>query len=121
MSKSIKELTKIIDDFSKAREWDNNEPNHLITSTFIELSELAEHYQWKNQFEKFNEEKKLIVGFEFVDVLFYLFRIASKSNIDIEKYFDIKVKRMEVKFPVGSDYEKQHKIYRKTGKNKKYE
>ena len=122
MGKSIKQLTKVIDDFCDARDgWENNEPNNLITSTFIELGELAEHYQWKNKFEKFNEEKKLMVGYEFVDVLFFLFRIASKSNIDIEKYFDMKVKKLEVKYKVGTDYQKQHEVYRKTGKSKKYE
>ena len=119
MAKSIKELTKEIDDFSEVRDWANDDPNQLITSIFIELGELAEHYQWKNEFEKFSEEKKLEVGFEYVDVIFYLFRLASKSGIDIEKYFNLKIKKLETKFPIGSDGTKQHLLYRKTEKNKR--
>jgi NTP pyrophosphatase (non-canonical NTP hydrolase) len=115
------ELTKMIDDFADIRDWTNNDPNQLITSIYIELGELAEHHQWKDKFEKFDEDEKKEIGFEYVDVLFYLFRLASKSGIDIEKYFDEKFEKLKIKFPIGSDCKTQHNLYRSTGKNKKYE
>jgi len=124
MGKSIKQITDIIEKFCEERKWWNEDPNQLLTSTFIELGELAEHYQWKNKFEKWDEVKKREVGYEFVDVIFYLFRIARQSNIDIEKYFDEKLPKLEKKFLIGQSSKEHFQIkkdYRKTGKNKLYE
>ena len=121
MSKSIKEISESINNFANERGWENSDPNQLIASIHIELGELAEHYQWKDNFTKLDEDEKREVGFEFVDVMFYLFRLASKSGIDIEKYFDSKIEKLAVKFPVGADRKTQHDLYRKVGKNKKYE
>ena len=112
---------KLIDNFSDERGWENNDPNILITSTLIELGELAEHYQWSNTFKKYTDIQKKEIGFEFVDVLFYLLRIASKSKIDLDKIFLEKVEKLRIKFPVNSDYLEQHNLYRKTGKNRLYE
>ena len=125
MAKSIQELTKIIGKFADERDWKNNDPNQLLTALFIELSELAEHYQWKSEFEKYSEKKKREIGYEFVDVIFYLFQLARKSEIDIEKYFDEKLPKLAKKFPVGiglnnKAWENVHKKYRKEGKNKLY-
>lgn len=123
MAKSIQEITKIIDDFSAARGWANDDPNQLISSIMIELAELAEYYQWKSKFEKFDQETKEAIGYEFVDVIFYLFKLASRSGIDIEKYFDLKLPKLAKKFPIGAsedDYRATRKQYRKTGKNKLY-
>jgi NTP pyrophosphatase (non-canonical NTP hydrolase) len=121
MSKSIAEITKIIKDFSDERGWANNDPNQLITSILIELGELAENYQWKDKVPNFTEEQKTEVGFEFVDIIFYLFRLAQKSEIDIEKYFDLKLPKLAAKFPVGKDVFEARAEYRKAGKNKRYE
>jgi NTP pyrophosphatase (non-canonical NTP hydrolase) len=123
MAKSIKEMTEIIVNFSEARGWKNENPSHLLNSILIELGELAEHYQWKNDFGKIlnaDDNKKTEIGFEFVDVIFYLFRMAHNSGIDIEEYFDKKLPKLEEKFKIGSDYKKAHVDYRKSGKNKLY-
>ena len=121
MAKSIKEITDIINKFSNERGWLNEDPNQLITSIFIELGELAEHYQWQDTFKNVDHGKKTELGFEFVDVIFYLFRLASHSNIDIEEYFDKKLPKLYEKFPVGKDPKQAHDEYRNTGKNKVYE
>ncbi len=121
MKKSLSELTGIIETFVKERDWKGYKPNPLISSIMIELGELAEHYQWKDDFENFDEEEKLELGFEYVDVVFYLLLLASRSDIDIEKYFDLKMKKLAVKFPLGADTKTQHELYRKTGKNRRYE
>ena len=124
MAKTLQEITNIIVEFCDKRGWKNERPNDLIGSVLIELGELAEHYQWKNQFEIFDDEKKREVGYEFVDILFYLFRLSYNSGIDIEKYFDEKLPKLEKKFPVNAkkgEWHKAHEEYRKTGKNKTYE
>ena len=60
----------------------------------------------------------------FVDVFFDLFRLANNSGIDIEKYFDEKIPKLEKKFPVGQtndEIKKAHDDYRENGKNKTYD
>lgn len=123
MAKSIQEITRIIDEFSTARGWRNEDPNQLITSIFIELGELAENYQWQSKFKQLSAAEKRAIGYEFVDVIFYLFRLASHTGIDIEKYFDEKLPKLAAKFPIKPDksWKQIHQDYRKQGKNKLYD
>ena len=82
------------------RDWKNTNPNQLISSILIELAELAEHYQWQNDFSKIDnlsKAEKEELGYEFVDVLFYLLRLAHRSNIDIEEYFYKKLPKIRTK------------------------
>lgn len=98
--KSLQDLEDEIIKTCEMRDWQNKDPNQLISSILIELAELAEHYQWQNDFSKIvklPEEKKDELGFEFVDVLFYLLRLAHRSNIDIEKYFYKKLPKIRTK------------------------
>jgi NTP pyrophosphatase (non-canonical NTP hydrolase) len=119
--KSLKQLGAIVDKFTKERGWEHSDPNLLISSILIELGELAEHFQWKNEFETLSETKRKEIGYEFVDVIFYLLRLANKCDIDIEKYFDEKIPKLAKKYPINCNWEKAHDHYRKTGKNKLYE
>jgi NTP pyrophosphatase (non-canonical NTP hydrolase) len=124
MSKSLKQIADLVENFCVERGWKNSNPNQLIASIFIELGELAEHYQWRDKFEKYTPTKKREIGYEFVDVLFYLLRLANNSGIDIEHYFDIKLPQLRKKFPIGitdEQWDKVHNEYRKNGKNKLYE
>lgn len=118
---SIKSLTKKISKFCEARGWSHSNPTGLLTATFSELGELAEHYQWQKEFKEFSEEEKKEISYEFVDVLWYLFRLAEKSGIDIEKGFEEKFPKLEKKFPIGCNPKLQHDLYRKSGKNRLYE
>lgn len=124
MSKTLAEIQKTIEDFMIVRKWENNDPNQLIASILIESGELAEHFQWKSTFKDYDEDKKREIGFEIVDVLVYLLRIANKSGIDdLAKYFDEKWSKLEEKYPVGQtreEYWATKKHYRETGKNKDY-
>lgn len=120
MAKTISDMTAEISKFCSERGWKNFDPNHLITSVLIELGELSEHYQWKSKFEDWDETKKREVGFEFVDIIFYLFLIAKESGIDIEKSFYEKLPLLKKKFKPGEDSSEAHREYRRTGKNKLY-
>ncbi len=117
----MNDVIKKIEEFCLKRDWKNDDPNQLLSSIFIELGELAEHYQWTSKFKVLKEDEKVEVSYEFVDVVFYLFRLAGKSGIDLDKAFAEKLKKLEIKYPIGSDLATQHNEYRKTGKNKKYD
>jgi len=78
----------------------------------------------KIKFKKYSDEEKKSIAFEIVDIINYLFRLANKSDIDIEKYWDMKMKKLEEKFPNGIDgqgYKKVKEDYRRSGKNKLYD
>jgi len=122
--KTLSEITSEVMDFANERGWVKEDPTSLINAIFIELGELADHYQWKHDFKeikKLEGKKKKEVGYEFVDVFIYLLRLAYRSNIDVEKYFNEKMPKLKEKFKVGGDSKKAHAKYRKTGKNKTYD
>ena len=73
------------------------QPNQLLVALIGELGELSEHYQWQDTVPAWGEEKRREVGYEFVDVLFYLLRLAHASGIDVGHYFDEKLPRLEEK------------------------
>jgi|SRR3990167_8339817 len=107
MSKSLIEIENDIVRVCESRNWNDTDPNQLISCIMIELAELAEHYQWQSDFskiDKLNKEEKEELGYEFVDVLFYLLRLAYKSNIDIEEYFYKKLPKIMTK-----KYDKSYK------------
>ena len=118
MSKTVNQLVKDVENFCSTRDWKNDDPNQLISSILIELGELAEHYQWTSKFKDYSGEDKKEIGYEIVDVLFYLLRLAGKSGIDVEKAFSDKLQKLEAKYPVGSDWKTQHYSYRSARKNK---
>lgn len=123
MAKSLKQIQQDVNKFSIERGWINADPNQLISSIVIELAELAEHFQWEKDFNKvknYSDEKKKELGFEFMDVLFYLLRLASASEIDVEKYFYLKLPKLAEKYKIGGNYLKAKQNYRKLGLNKTY-
>lgn len=123
-NKTLSEYGQIMKEFADVRGWSNENPTQLFMALTLELAELGEHYQWKNKFEVLDEDKKREIGYEFVDVFNYLIRMAERSGIDIEKYFDEKMPKLAKKFPIGAtirDHRLSQENYRKTGKNKLYD
>lgn len=121
MRKSLSTIQKDVDNFCVKRGWKNDDPNQLITSVLIEMAELAEHYQWKNKFEKFNKKEQKEIAYEFVDVIFYLCRLANQTGVDLTDSFYDKLPKLEKKFKVGESAKKAKLEYRRKGKNKLYE
>ncbi len=118
---TLKQLTERIREFCEERGWSHSNPTGLISSTLVEMGELAEHYQWQKEFKSFTKEEKKEISYEFVDVMWYLIRLADKSGIDLEEAFEEKIPKLAKKFPVGSNPQEQHDLYRKNGKNKLYD
>lgn len=121
---TLKEIAIEIKEFSKERNWKNNDPSQLLVALNTELGELSEHFLWKNQFDEMSEDKKKEIGFEMVDILFYLLQFANKCGIDdLGALYSEKIKKLAIKYPVGfnkTQYEQQRDLYKKTGKNKLY-
>lgn len=123
-NKSLKQLQKEIQEFNKERSWEKyHSPNNLIAAITAELGELADHYRWREDYNflsKLSKDEKEALEFESVDVLNYLMDLANYSNIDISSAYEKKMPKLREKFPVNVDFEKAHKDYRKSGKNKNY-
>ena len=100
MPHTLKDMEDEVVKICEHKNWRTRDPNQLISSIMIELAELAEHYQWQNDFSKienFDEDEIRELGYEFVDVLFYMLRLAHRSGIDIEKYFYEKLPKIKNK------------------------
>jgi len=121
----LKEIQTVIREFCKPRGWGGEAPNALLMALVMEVAELGEHFQWKRNWPEMDDKKKKSVGYELVDVLFYLLRIAEECNIkDLGGLFYEKLDKLAIKFPEGAsddDYKRAKEEYRKNGKNKRYD
>jgi len=102
-------LNKINDEvskFVKERKWDKyHSPKNLSMALSVEVSELVEIFQWKNE-QNISDTDKNKVEDEIADIFFYLIRLSQKMNIDIEKSFYKKLEKNKTKYPLGMDYSK---------------
>lgn len=102
---TIRQITSIIRNFAKKRNWQRyHTPRSLTLALMGELGELAELFQFKTDVDNtgdanFQDEScatvdlptwsshdKDKVGQEFADVAIYLFRLADICDIDIGRY-----------------------------------
>ncbi len=120
MKRSLSDIQKEYIEFRRIRGWKLEDPNMVLGSLIVELGELAEHFQWKHKKHEMSEEDKTSFGYEFVDVLNYLMAIADIYDIDIQKYWEMKMPKLKEKFPLGKESLEANKEYRKLGKNKLY-
>lgn len=94
-----------MDTFVKERDWDQfHTVKNLAMALSVESSELVEIFQWlteKQSMEARNDPKlKGKVEDEVADVFFYLLRIVSKMDIDLEQAVLAKMKKNAEKYPV---------------------
>jgi NTP pyrophosphatase (non-canonical NTP hydrolase) len=82
----IKELTKFMHKFVRAKGWyepESSRPQtlrNLAISLNLEASEVLEHFQW----DELLDDPEILSG-ELADVALYLLQIASLAEIDLEK------------------------------------
>lgn len=84
---TLEQLRVALRDFAAARDWDQfHTPKDLALSVAIELGELLEHFQWKND----GEIAALVRGpqgwrveEELADVFIYLLRLADVLEVDV--------------------------------------
>jgi NTP pyrophosphatase (non-canonical NTP hydrolase) len=103
--RTIEEMKRIIDDYSKKRGWDLNEnPKDLVMALSVETSELLEIFQWvhsdkadsiKDDPKEFEHLKE-----EISDVFWYLIRICNHFNIDLTEAVEDKAIKNARKYQI---------------------
>ena len=89
---SIKDLTLLMNEFVNSKGWYNPDskkpqtPKNIALSLVIEATEVLEHFQWSE-----NYEKKELQG-ELADVALYLIQLANLCDIDLEQAVKDKLK-----------------------------
>ncbi len=102
---SIKDLVSEIIKFREERGWKKyHTPKNLAISLAVEMGELLENFQWKEDDEILREaeENPWKIAEELADVAIYLLLLSEELGIDLE---DAIMKKLEVdreKYPIGS-------------------
>ncbi len=111
----LQEIKDRIKKYCEDRDWDQfHGAKDLAIGASTEAAELLEHFRFKS--EKEVEEmfkdlnKKEEISEEMIDIIWFVFRMSQKYDIDISEAFDKKLAKSEKKYPVE----------KAKGTNKKY-
>ncbi|CAH8261825.1 unnamed protein product [Arabidopsis lyrata] len=101
---SLQTLSKKMDDFAKARDWEKyHSPRNLLLAMVGEVGELSEIFQWKGEVARgcpdWKEEEKVHLGEELSDVLLYLVRLSDACGVDLGKAALRKIELNAIKYP----------------------
>ncbi len=113
--RSLHEIKEFIKKYCDERDWDQfHNAKDLAIALSIEASELLEPFRFKSKEEVeelFKDPKKREdIEDEMADVLYFLFRLAQRYNIDLSEAFDRKMEKSSKKYPID----------KAKGSNKKY-
>ncbi len=102
---NIQEFKEKIKKLCEERDWDQyHGAKDLAIGIITEASELLEHFRFKD--EKQTEEifkdskKRQEIEEEMSDILWFLFRLAQKYNIDVSEAFEKNLIKFQKKYPV---------------------
>lgn len=103
---TIDDLKALVSNFVKDRSWESfHSPKNLSMSIAIEAAELMEHFQWSNPFPKtLSISNDSAIAQELSDVLAYTLALANVLGIDVSRALESKMKRNELKYPIGAEY-----------------
>jgi len=99
----FKELTQIINQFAKEREWGAfHSPKNLAMALSVEVAELMEHFQWLTEDQSRNLDASTLaeVADEIADVQWYLLRLANQLGVDIPTAARGKMEKNRIKYPI---------------------
>jgi len=97
-AEKLSQLHQQILEFNHQRGWDPSAQN-IAKSIVIEAAELLEHFQWDNGSS--TKEKDLIeIGNEAADVIWYLFLLCQRLDINIIEAISRKLEHNQKKYPV---------------------
>jgi dCTP diphosphatase len=104
---SIKKLRDSVKTFVAERDWDRyHTPKNLAMSIAIEAAELMEHFQWvtnRQSLTMIQDDPTLAqVVDELSDILIYCLSLVNKIDIDISLAILDKLKRNEIRYPIGT-------------------
>lgn len=102
---SIETLTENIKRFNTQRDWDKyHNPKDLLIALISEVGELADLYRWLSPQEVAvihnDPVKKNEIEEELADILMYLLMIAYKTETDLVKAVERKMRKNERKYQV---------------------
>lgn len=103
MADSLQNLTRQLDQFAAARDWQQfHSPKNLASALIVEAAELLEHFQWatEQQSRELSAEQRTAVGAEMADVLLYLVQLGNVLGIDPVAAAQAKLKLNETRYPV---------------------
>ncbi|XP_031265984.1 dCTP pyrophosphatase 1-like [Pistacia vera] len=104
MDISLKDLSRKLEEFAKARDWEKfHSPRNLLLAMVGEVGELSEIFQWKGEVDKglpnWEDADKEHLGEELSDVLLYLIRLADICGIDLGDAAAKKIVKNAIKYP----------------------
>jgi NTP pyrophosphatase (non-canonical NTP hydrolase) len=88
--------------FADERDWDQfHAPKNLAMALIVEAAEVVEHFQWQDVAREpvLSPEKRVAIGAELADVLFYLVRLADRLDIDLGTAAADKLAANAAKYP----------------------
>lgn len=100
----IKELTEKIKKFRNERDWKQfHNPKDVALSLVLEATEVLEHFQWmdKKEIDEHVKTKRGKIGEELADVLYWVLLMSHDLNINIKAALEKKIKKNEIKYPIG--------------------
>ncbi|MDA2955658.1 MAG: nucleotide pyrophosphohydrolase [Actinomycetota bacterium] len=101
---NLEELAVRLKKFVDARDWEKfHTPKNLAMALSVEVSELAEIFQWMTAEESANvmNDHKLAdaVKDELADITLYLVRLSAILKVDLLAEANVKIDRNEKRFP----------------------
>ncbi len=101
----MNDLINKIRKFRQERDWDQyHSPKNLVMALVVEVSELAEHFQWLTEEQSSNlpPDKLAEVKEEVGDVLIYVANLCDKLGIDPIDAARNKLEKNKGKYPVAA-------------------
>ena len=101
----IQDIKDRIKKYCEDRDWDQfHNPKELAIGVITEASEVLEHFRFKSEeeMEQFfkDPKKREDIEDEMADVLYFLFRLAQKYDVDLSEAFKRKMNKNERRYPV---------------------
>jgi len=99
----IDKLIERIRTFNKERDWEQfHSPKNLAMALIVEVSEIAEHFQWlkTEESENLSAEKIAEIEEEIGDVMLFLLNLCDKLGINAVKAAEEKLEKNRKKYPV---------------------
>ena len=101
---NLEDLAVRLKKFAVARDWEKfHTPKNLAMALSVEVSELAEIFQWMTAEESANimrdQKSAEAVKDELADIALYLVRLSAILNVDLLVEANAKIDRNEKRFP----------------------
>lgn len=98
----ISGLAEALDRFAQERDWQQfHTPKNLAMALAAEAGELLEIFQWltPEQSQSLDQKKREDLADELGDILIYLVRLSSVSQIDLLAAAKVKLEKNKQKYP----------------------